>query len=558
MSMGYESERSSLAGRIVGAIPPVLRMAFLVFLAFACICIGFLANIIEYSFYLTFVKENVPWLILASAVLGCACALAFWAVGRTRVGEALSRPRTFALLVAVGTCALIALQLVMASGMRFVYGEDSGVLSDVLAQGTHADYFSMHPHNLFCEGIFTLIGSAAGLIGADPYPWIVAGGCISVSLSVSLVALTTQRVAGGACGAAVFLIGAVWLGLSPMAQVPYTDSYGMLWPSLALFLYACVRDSRVKWPLIAAAAVFGYSMKAPSLAVVGAIVIVEACGFAKRTLAERAERRARAGAFDAKGGGAEASGASAAGAAASGASAQGRGRHVAAVIGLTACAFLLAAIAAQAIRLLPDVETDPERELGVTHYLMMGAGEDLGVYSSEDFAFSTSFATRDERASANVREWQRRVEELGPAGIASLALSKMMTVLGNGSFFWGGDVVQEVTGEDAGLLGFFGMQRQDSVQKVDAACPWNWFAQVIWGAVLLGGALCLFRRRPSNAETVICVALLLFCIYTLIFEANPRYPFMFAPLFLMLGALGWQACLERAMPRAAVSAGEGR
>lgn len=109
------------------------------------------------------------------------------------------------------------------------------------------------------------------------YGWLVAGGCLSVSLPVGLAALTAQRVLGTACGVAVFFIGAVWLGLSPSAQIPYTDSCGMFWPTLTLYLYICVDSPRVKWPLIVAASVLGFFVKAPTMAVLGAIVVVEVC-----------------------------------------------------------------------------------------------------------------------------------------------------------------------------------------------------------------------------------------------------------------------------------------
>lgn len=532
MEAAIESQRLPLGARIPSAALTVMRWTVLLYLAFAVVCLGFFANDINYSFFGKVTKEGVPWLILGAVAAGVIATSGFWALGRTKALKLLEDRRRFVWFVIIGAGALFAAQLFIASGVNFIAGSDSGALTDAPGKQERSEYLSMHPHNLFAAGLFTLIWQAADAVGADPFVWLAAGGCLSVTIAVGLAAMVAHRMRGAACGFATFIIGAAWLGLSPMAQVPYTDSYGAVWPVLTLFFAVCVSDIRIKWPLIAAASVFGFAMKAPALAMLGGIVVAGACTW----LSRRVERKA--------GSAQEEDGV-----------AQDARKPVAGrtlIVTLLGClaAVAVSACATAAIRAVPDLDLDPEKEIGVAHYLMLGVGPSRGVYSQEYFEYSTSFQTKEERTAANLAEWQRRLDVLGPAGLAELALSKTMTTLGNGSFFWGGDTLLDIRGKNSALRDFYGLQRtEDGRPRVDMACPWNQFAQIVWYAVLLGCVLNLLRRRVDPAESAICVALLLFCIYALIFEANPRYPFMFAPLFLILSVSGWSTLCQRALRR---------
>lgn len=526
MEAAIENQRLPLSARIPAAALTALRWMVLLYLAFTVICLGFFANSIEYGFYGKVAKPGAPWLILGAAAAGTITMMAFWALRRTKALRMLEDQRRFNWFVVISAAALFAVQMFIASGVNFIAGSDSGVLTDVPGQQENSEYLSVYPNNLYPSGLFTLIWQAADAVGADPFFWLTAGGCLSVAIAVGLAAMVAHRMRGAVCGFAVFIIGAAWLGISPMAQVPYTDSYGALWPVLTLFFFVYVSDVRIKWPLIAVASVLGFAMKAPALAMLGGIVVAGGCTW----LSRRAERKARAQQQDG---------------ATPGERRPAAGRT--AIVTILGCvaAIAISACAAAAIRTIPDVDLDPEKEIGVAHYLMMGVGRARGVYSHEAYEFSTGFQTKEERIAANLAEWRRRLGMLGPTGLADLALSKTMSTFGSGSFFWGGDALIDIRGKNSALRNLYGLQRsKDGTPEVDVACPWNWFAQVVWYAVLLGCALDLLRRRVGPAESAICIALLLFCIYALIFEANPRYPFIFAPLFLILSVSGWSALCQ--------------
>lgn len=526
MASEHNTDGLKGASRACGTLPSVLSSFYLVLLL--CIVGGtaLFAGRVTYAFASPLVKADGLWLCLG-AVAACLCLVALVLCVRRFFGRAvaaaldwLGQAPHFGWCALAGAAVLFVVQLALFQMMGFVAGFDPAQLVDIANQSDQSEYLSIYPHNLFIEGVFTLIARVAWVFGCAEYGWLVGFGALCVSASVALAACVARTVAGALAGVVVFVVGAFWLGCSPTALTPYTDSYGMVWPVLVLYFYTCVPRTGMKWAGVAAASVVGAFMKAPSLAVLGAIVVVEVCQFGACALRKRASRSSQS-------------------------ATEGARR---AWVRPVACALLAGAVAFCActeVKNVPDVQIDSEKAVGPAHYLLMGVGPKLGAYSSAVYEFSTSFQTRAERDAADLEAWQKNVQELGFSGLMQFAVAKAFTVYGDGSFFWGGDTVQKVTGNNQDVLWFYGLA--DNLMHIgqnilaSQECPFNVFANVVWFGVLIGCVLCLLRRTPCRVQWVIGLALLLFTLYVLVFEANPRYPALFAPLFLVLGTLGWQA-----------------
>ena len=110
--------------------------------------------------------------------------MAFWALRRTKALRMLEDQRRFNWFVVISAAALFAVQMFIASGVNFIAGSDSGVLTDVPGQQENSEYLSVYPNNLYPSGLFTLIWQAADAVGADPFFWLTAGGCLSVAIAV--------------------------------------------------------------------------------------------------------------------------------------------------------------------------------------------------------------------------------------------------------------------------------------------------------------------------------------------------------------------------------------
>lgn len=519
-----ESSSGSLIARAIGALPNGVRYVSLIFYAYVVVMVGLFANEINYWFYVEITKENVPVFLVLGIVVGAALTLVVWLARRLHLCSWLAEGRRFLILVGIGTVGLVALQALIYHGLQFEITKDIEMLTQVEDYPAQSEYFSRYPHQLFLAGIFVLLHGLANLLGCSAYGLYVFVGCLLVAVSVGLAALVAQKLMGVPAALVVFVVGAYWLGCSPTTLSPYTDAYGMVCPTLVLFLYVCMDKGILKWGLMGFVAVIGYYLKAYSLAVFAAIVFVELCLGAKAALNRRKqedpERRGAKG-FAAV------------------------GKKIGACLVGIGLAFGLA----QAVRSIPDVEIDPNKELGVTHYLMLGVNEMGGIFHNGYYEYSTSFPTVEARVEANLQMWRQRLEILWPQDIPLLTAMKTLTAFGDGSFRWRGGGIDYVKGTNEPLLAFYGldeMARQvdaDGRTAPDALLysydPWDYIAQVLWDGLLVGCALCMLKRRVSKAEMAMTIALLLLGVYLLIFEVGPRYPFILTPLFLLLGVQGW-------------------
>jgi hypothetical protein len=69
--------------------------------------------------------------------------------------------------------------------------------------------------------------------------------------------------------------------------------------------------------------------------------------------------------------------------------------------------------------------------LPVTHWLMMGA-QGSGGFNVEDFNYTLSFSTKEERVKANLEEYKRRIHNLGLDGTFRLILNKLRVTWSDG------------------------------------------------------------------------------------------------------------------------------
>ena len=183
---------------------------------------------------------------------GCA---ALW-LRNGKLRSFVEQETTFRLVVTIGGLLLLTAQIVICYGGWFVTGWDVlHVLPSVdeIAQGLPVSdiaYYEMYPNNLFLTGLQGLLTRCAALVGitGKTYAVTVMGSCICVAVSVCLSAVAARQLVRSVwVGYACLLLGGGFVGLSPWVLVPYSDTYGMLCPALALCLYACMRDRPLKW-----------------------------------------------------------------------------------------------------------------------------------------------------------------------------------------------------------------------------------------------------------------------------------------------------------------------
>lgn len=492
----------------------------------------FVAPFVNYATNKRYLVHWQPLLIPAVLVVGAALPLLAWVVAR-RVPSLVGR--RFVPVVLAGGVALLVTQILLVRAGVFVTGWDVGYITTVGDRANAetlsalGDYLSSCPNNALPNVVCSIAAAIGAPLGINAYASCVAGGCVCVTISVVACTFAARRVFGERVALAFDLVASLYLGLNGWIFVPYTDTYGMLCPSLALACVTCVRDARLRAVLVGLLAAVGYAIK-PTAVFVGLACValafprvaaavpswfgrMRASRFADVLRALARSRAAQAACCGA----------------------------LAFTVGLCVCS----AVTAARCR---ELGADPAGAMGIPHYLMMGANAStMGGFNGSDVAFSQSFDDPGERSVANLSEWVSRIGEMGPMGVAKLGVRKILTNFADGTFAWEceGRFYRSVPGNSTAVKAWYGIGEGGA--STTSGLPYELLCQAVWLFVLAGCAVAP-RDGGSATERVARLSLLMLALFLTVFEARARYVFLFAPYFVLLGVVGWfraGAALER-------------
>ena len=550
----------------------LLRVISLAYLAIALVLVVFFSQFMWFRGIREDVLQAGPLLLAVAALAGLALTLASRASARwpcCRMLELLDR--RYPLFVGFVCAALFCAQMAIVQGAWFFTDWDAGGLVEASIYGIedNLSYFSMYPNQLFLLSVFHALGTlfSDGTF-AGTYRVLVIGGCACITAATALAALTARRLGGVRVGVLALALTVLLAGLSPWMLVPYSDAYGILFPVFALYLFAAIKRRGARMASVTFVCLVGSFVKPTVIFVLMAALLMEVLRIVleakenRRTAASARLYRGRQTTGETRApyrrpahGDAPQDAVEPRDAADTTARFGLRRAGSAAVrkAGTLALAAILAAVPAFGLKELaisPYDGLDENQSCSAAHYLMMGANvESNGRWTEEDAAFSSSFATREERMWGNLEEWARRVSEMGPVGIVKLLVKKTVNNYLDGTFWWEGEgsFYVEVQGDNPDLQDFFniGHTKNWIAGSSENPTPYFMLAQGVWLFALLGCTLGLLKRTPSAAEVVACTALLGLSAFLLVFECRARYLFLYAPLFMIVSALGWQAFARR-------------
>ena len=411
---------------------------------------------------------------------------------------------------------VLAAQFIVARACWYKMGWDISVVyttAEELARGqalSNPDYFQLCPNNAPLTILQFIPMWVAVKIGLA-VPFVVLPYIDAVLLNAAAYAgvrcvqtLTKSRTARGF--ALVVSIG--WIAMSPYILYPYTDSFAILFPVLALYAFLRLKQPVLKGFVVSPLCFFGASIKPTVLILLIALAILSVCRFfADRDYSKKTLLRA------------------------------------------------LAVIAAVIIGMLPGKlfqdgttaylagESTPQGQLSETHYLMLGMnGETYGGHSPADVEFSTSYETLSERRAANIRRaWERLTERSLLENLHFFAV-KTFKAYADGSF-----------ASHSSFLELEVPKRTDALSKFlrsfyfedGAYMPYcQTAAQCLWLMLLLLCARSGIRLRRNPAAALLGLTLLGVTAYLMLFEVWPRYLFLYAPFYVILASLSLEKPLS--------------
>ena len=494
-------------------LPFAIYLTLAVSAAYLLFADVFLSPSVEYPCKRQFLTAEL-WIFLATAAVIAVSVLLI----RRRSAVLAPREedgRSFQKTVIHGCVVFCLLQIYVSYNYFFLTGWDVQTLYQTtleIANGTllitdriaeYFQYFSMYPNNLEVVGVFALCLKINAFFGVlDPQNGVmvfVALNSVLMTLTGYLLYDLLRRIASERWALFGWVLFTVYIGVSPWVVIPYSDSLGLIFPTLSLWLLCRMKTARRPWIFAALLGItgrVGYHIK-PQLVIV---LIAAAIFYAVRALGRRWEwKRAAAGA--------------------------------AALL-----AFLAAGLIPKAINAAIQLPVREEGRFGYTHFIMMGMNpETRGIYSAEDCDYSHSFFDRESRKEGELAVIRERLKQYGVRGYAELLRDKLLITYNDGSFAWGlegGFWLDIPEPKNAGVSAV----TRAFYYEGGAYYPYFLtYMQFFWLALLL---LQIFSGRRNDIVSVAQLALLGLMLFEMLFEVRARYLYTYAPVYVLLGVCG--------------------
>ena len=423
----------------------------------------------------------------------------------------------------------------------FIPGWDAGFVFDGANQlvddgSVNVAYYSQYPNNLFLTILFSFIIRLADFTkqfvgGISRYYALAAFQCFSAVLSAYLTYYSVKKLTAQKETALLSWFLFLILGIfSPWVAVPYSDMTGLLFLSLALFIYSTEKyDFFLGLTLI-----LGYYIK-PTVLIFGIAFFLHTLLKLPRelkpvgdTVPDKKKVFLKPLLFLAG-----------------------------ILIGI-----LLVKICVRSVH----VSLDKEKAFGSDQFIMMGLNEETnGVYSAEDVLFSESFDTAAKRRDADLKEAGKRLQEMGLWRLMRHTGKKLLTAFNDGSFAWfeeGGFIRDQLYSGNTKADEFF-----HNIYYPDGRYYPFYLSlvQTVWITVLSLAAYYGFVRTVSREESkniknprpdspdgdriqklsVLKLAMTGYILFEIFFEPRARHILVCLPIILLFASAGCYHKLPR-------------
>lgn len=391
----------------------------------------------------------------------------------------------------------------------FSNGWDAGFIVEEAQKIAHGEYqnlqhhyFSRYSNNILVTVLFSFVIRFGELIGiGNVYFYLVAFQCGIYAYSGFL----TYCIADFFCkkkhnAVLAWFLYIILVGCSPWVAVPYTDVTAIFFLVTIVYLF-CI--GRHKF-LLGGMLILGGYIKPQIIIIAIAIILVYGLESFKNI------RQTAKGLFP------------------------------------IICGILVGFILIKGCVVVSHIEIDSQKQFGIAHFLMLGLNEERnGVFIEKDLIFSDSILMKEERASVNLREAAKRVQDMGAGGLGQHIIKKIMTIYNDGSFAWGTEgrfVVEKFYSGNSKIREFFW-----NIYFPDGEY-YSYFLnvmQTIWFGVLFftGGAL--LGEQKDKKLLVCCLTIIGLTLFELLFEPRARHLFIFIPIYVILASSSWERILEK-------------
>lgn len=418
-------------------------------------------------------------------------------------------------LLIILSLILFVFELFVTTNALFRSGWDVGMIYDAaysnvfdkypkISFDASKSYFEAYPNNillLLYEMFFAFITRSISK-GPKTLSFIlVFNNCLIFTIVGVMVYLCTKKIVNNRKMAFLsWIIYAILIGTSSWFLVPYSDSIGLLFPMLILFVYLYFNKKiYFKIFLLSLISFIGYQIKPQILIIFISIIGFEFLDFFDKKLSKDSLVKL--------------------------------GKKLVIVI-LT---YLLVTMPISYIKNVV-MELDSNKKIGLTHFLMMGLNEETnGVWSGSDVSFSTSFPNRELRTKNNLEECKKRLNNLKFSGTVKHLRNKILVNFNDGTFFFG----EEGSFYVSYYWNEFRMNRFVTDFAYSTGKYYIYVSSIrhaVWLFILLLLLFC-YSKKNNREISVIQLSLIGLFLFEILFEARSRYLFIYVPYFIILAIL---------------------
>jgi hypothetical protein len=479
---------------------------------------------------------NFVLTIAAAAAVAVMCGIIRWG-SRIKMDKKISDRVNIVLVVLYVLFFMFCMWI--SNEIVFDMSVDQGIVREAAKDVAHEIpfgyqfVFSMNYNNLpitYVLGILYRIAENTKWFGHDPeYLWVMTG-CFMVSAAGYCCCKIVKKLTDNVAAVFVaFVLYFVTAGLSPWKGMPYTDSYGILFPVLCILLYLYSRDTKTyagRIVLIILSLLSGISggfMKPSCHIAVLAVLAAQAASLIYQAVICKKKNK------------------------------ENKEKLIS-----TAVVFIVSVISACLLYkctdlwmdcIIDDIGLDYNEEIEATpqYFFYMGTKElTTGGFSTEDYGIfgEFQFSKADRNQACLERAWER-ISDRGFFGTVYFCLKKLVKSFNDGTFAWTTVLYYEPFPENLTHDNAVANLLRAMLNPLGEHQAWyDTIAEFTWIMTLIGVPFIVFAGKKDE-YTVLPVMIIGILMYLMLFESGARYVYVFLPLFVSMSACGINAASAR-------------
>jgi len=417
--------------------------------------------------------------------------------------------------IIIASVFLFIIQIFITKNIYFKTGWDVGWIHATVDEILYnrgllnpSDYYfySRMPNNLNLSAFFVILGRILIPLNVNYYMVSLLISNFLVNLAGFFTYLSVYRITKKIkYSIFAWVLFILLVGLSPWITIPYSDTYSILFPILAFYLYLS-RDPKKnnygRWFFIGFLCFLGFTIKPIVIINLIAIVLIEIYKLSKNI--EKNIQKTKILSFF----------------------------------------FIIVSIIPIMIiniycRNIMEININKNERFTLFHLIMVGLNkENDGAYWENDFNFSASFKTVKERNIANIDVIKDRLVDFGFVGYLNFLSKKTLVNFSDGSFAWNceGNFYSEVPERENSLSQFLQniYFRSGKYHQIFLT-----FLQFLWFTILiLLLGVCTNIKILDFQITTLLLTLVGVILFVMLFEARARYLFSYSPFFIIGATVG--------------------